>query len=400
MGATDGSGTGQTRRELFRRAGAGSVLLLGGAVLSACSRGDEAAGPADQPRAERPVEDFGATGDGTSDDTEALQRALSQVRTGEALVFAEGRTYLHSDVLVLTVPGVLLRGGGQLLATDEERSSLQVDAANVTVEDLMLGVRETTRRWDAPAQHRLFASTQASGLRLRRVEVTASAASGLFLAGVQGFEIDDCRVSDTRADGIHLTLGSREGVVRRPQLNGTGDDGVAVVSYLEDGVVCRSIEVLAPVVRTTVGGRGVSVVGGEDITYRDVDIDGTRAAGVYVACEGDPFFTYSSTRVQVLGGRITGANTDAAIDHGSVLVYAGRDGGRVSEVLIVGLEISGSRTGASAQVGVLTDAGSTSDITIKDLALDTADAAFRATDEPCCALSGWTVEDRPLDLPA
>jgi len=58
-----------------------------------------------------------------------------------------------------------------------------------------------------------------------------------------------------------------------------GDDGVAVVSYEKDQATCRSIRITAPVVRDPAGGRGISVVGGEDIIYVDVDVQGSRAGG-------------------------------------------------------------------------------------------------------------------------
>ena len=200
------------------------------------------------------MEDFGAKGDGRTDDTAALQRALRGVAVGGTLALTRGRTYLHSDVLTLTVANVVLTGGGRFLATREERSALRIEADGVTLDGVTLGVRATTRRWDAPDQHRLYIAP-CRGLVVRRVTVTGSAASGVFLAGAADFRLEDVTVKDTRADGIHLSQGSRSGQVLRPRLSGTGDDGVAVVSYLQDGAPCRDIRVDNPVVRGTRGGR-------------------------------------------------------------------------------------------------------------------------------------------------
>lgn len=346
------------------------------------------------------VEDFGAVGDGRTDDTVALRRALSEVAAGSTLTFARGRTYLHADVLTLAVADVVLSGGGTLLATAEERSALRIEAADVTVDGLTLAIRRTTRRWDSPDQHRLYAGSSRR-LVIRGVTVTGSAASGIFLADVDDFRLEDVAVRDTRADGVHLTKGSRNGTVVRPRLSGTGDDGLAVVSYLEDGEPCRAIRVESPVVRGTKGGRGVSVVGGEDVSYTDIDVEGSRAAAVYVACEGDPYFTAPVRGVRIEDGVVRGANTDAAIDHGSVLIFSGREDGEVDDVEVSGLRITGSPRSASWQVGVVTTGGTTTGLRFRDLELEaTEPKPFATTSPECCSTSGWTVADEAADVSA
>lgn len=378
-----------TRRQL--------AALAGLPVLTACSgggpRGPASPSPAPADRVSRPVEDFGAVGDGRTDDSAALARALDELEPGQALVLARGRTYLHADVLVCAVPDVLVTGGGVLLATEEERSSLQVEASGVTVEDLVLAVRTTSRRWDAPAQHRLYVGAH-ERVALRRVRVTGSAAAGIFLAGTSAFTIDAAVVADTRADGIHLTQGTHDGTVREPRTSRTGDDGVAVVSYLEDGAVCHDVTVTRPVVATTTGGRGVSVVGGEDIAYDDVSVTGSAAAAVYLACEGEPFNSAPTRRVTVRGGTVEGANTDAGIDHGAVLVYSGRGDGEVSDVEVSGLRIRGTRSSASRQVGVISDAGPATGIRLEDLDVEARPTPFTQTSGGCCDTGPWTVGGR------
>ena len=59
------------------------------------------------------------------------------------------------------------------------------------------------------------------------------------------------------------------------------------------------------------------------------------------------------------GGTVTGANTNAAIEHGAVLVYAGSGGTSTSGVTVRGLAISGTRPTAAWDVGLITDGGAT-----------------------------------------
>ncbi len=118
------------------------------------------------------------------------------------------------------------------------------------------------------------------------VVVDGSAAAGVFVAGARGFRLEDAAVRSTRADGIHITAGSTDGTVVRPEVVGSGDDGVAVVSYGSDEDPVRRVVVQSPRVLDTTWGRGISVVGGTDITYADIYVERTDSAGVYIATGG------------------------------------------------------------------------------------------------------------------
>ncbi len=333
------------------------ALALTGAVAAAVAwwltgdheldRGDAASGRV------RDAESFGARGDGTTDDTAALQRALDALADGTTLRLAEGRTYVHSDVLLVRRPGVTVRGAATLLATQESRSSLTLAADRVTLREVTLRIASMTRRWDAFEQQRLRLDGH-SGIQVLDVTVDGSAAAGVYVGGgSSSFRLSHLRVSDTRADGIHLTQGARSGRVESPEISASGDDGIAVVSYEQDGDPCRDIVVQSPVVRSTTGGRGLSVVGGRDVSYLDVDVSSTAAAAVYVSVEGAPYDTSAVQGVTVRGGTIRGANQDHSIDHGAVLVYAGRDDLDISDVTISDLEVSDTRASASRDIGLL-----------------------------------------------
>ena len=57
------------------------------------------------------VRDFGARGDGRTDDTHAFKEAIARCRTG-AIFIPPGR-YVISDILSIDESGVVLRGAGQ-----------------------------------------------------------------------------------------------------------------------------------------------------------------------------------------------------------------------------------------------------------------------------------------------
>lgn len=313
-----------------------------------------------------------------ADDTLAVQRALNAVPAGGTLLFATGKTYRHSDVLVDRVAGSHLTGGGVLLASNEARSSFWISANNVLVDGgLTFRMGTTTQRWAAWEQTKLRLAG-VIGTVLRGIKVEGSAAAGIFIDHSSNFLLEDVSVSNTRADGIHMTAGSHDGTVRRPTVTNSGDDGVAVVSYTSDGVVCNHITVESPVVRGTAWGRGLSVVGGEEVTYTNVNVDSSNAAAVYVADEGSPWYTYSSKNVSFLGGTLTRSNTNTSVDHGAILLYSANPGFTLDNVVVDGLHVSDTRLTASRQVSVLGGGGTVNGAMLRNLTLSGGGPAFGA----------------------
>ncbi|WP_179224735.1 right-handed parallel beta-helix repeat-containing protein [Geodermatophilus pulveris] len=362
--------------------------------------GAAASGPAG-PVAGRVVSvvDAGAVGDGVTDDTRALQAVFDAAAPGDTVVLPAGRTFAHGDVLSLASAGVTVTGGGTLLATSEQRSSLVLAADDVVLEDVTLTIGATSRRWEAAEQQRLRVDGH-SGVVVRDVRVQGSAAAGVFVGGgAAEFLLEGVQVTGTRADGIHITGRSRDGRVVAPVVRDVGDDGVAVVSYRSDGQPCARIVVDSPVVDGSRGGRGISVVGGQDVTYRDVTVTDTYAAGIYVAAEGG-WDTAGVDGVDVQGGTVTGANSGVDIDHGAVLVYNGTPDRAVRDVVVSGVTVAGTRPSASRWVGLVTDSGGeVSDVRLEGLALDGPgpDTTFVSNESSTTyRTQGWTRDGRPL----
>jgi hypothetical protein len=375
-----------------------ALVLLGAAVAALAVTGRDDGPASAGERTTLPAAEFGAVGDGVANDTQALQRAFDALRPGQVLRLERGRTYLHDEVLTLRRPDTGLTGGGVLLAAEEERSALVVAADGVVVEDVVLRVSETTRRWSGVDQHRLRIGPS-TGVVVDSVRIEGSAAAGVFVHGARSFWLDDVVVGGTRADGVHITGGSRDGVVRRPLVEDSGDDGVAVVSYDRDDDVVRDILVEAPVVRRTTGGRGVSVVGGEDIELRDVLVERSSAAGVYVAAEGDPFDTRSTKRVVVRDVRVLGANADEDVDHGAVLVYNGRSDATVEDVRIEDVVVEGTRADVTRQVGVLGRPDSVRGVVLRRFDVPDEGRALEVTTGGGVETDGWTVGGTAVDDP-
>jgi polygalacturonase len=317
-------------------------------------------------------EQFGARGNGVTDDTVALQRAFDDA--GSATVYlTPGRVYVHTQVLHLRTPGLHVTGAGVLLATVESQSSVWLQADNVRLDGgVIVRTAHTTKRWTAWEQMglRIFGH---SGITVSHVRIEGAAAAGLYVGNAaHNFTLDHVTVANSRADGIHMTMGSYRGRVIAPTIINSGDDAVAVVSYSADGTPCHDITVSSPTVLGTSWGRGLSVVGGTNITETNIDVQRTSAAGVYVAAEGAPWFTAAPRNVLISGGKIVAANTGTARgmtapDHGAVLVMSGENGPAPTNVTITGLAISRTRTTASRNFGVVTYGGDPTGILFSNL---------------------------------
>ncbi|KAI2497040.1 polygalacturonase [Fragilaria crotonensis] len=101
------------------------------------------------------VDTYGAVGDGVTDDTDALNLAFSLAPPGSTLLIPAGRTYAHSDIVEITVPSLLIKGGGRLLATNEARSGVWINADRVIMDDIVLEMKSTTTRWMGYEQMKL-----------------------------------------------------------------------------------------------------------------------------------------------------------------------------------------------------------------------------------------------------
>lgn len=314
-------------------------------------------------------ETFGAVGNGTTDDTTALNSALAACGPGKAVHINSGKIYKHNNIVTAGLAGTTVSGSGELRAGTESVSAFKIDADHVTLSGVKLTCPTTTTRGTAPQQHKIWATAH-TNMILRDVNVDTSAGAGIFVQGASYYLIEDCTVANTRADGIHQTAGSNNGIVRRPTITNVGDDGVAVVSYLSDGVLCHDITVDTPHIVSQTWGRALSVVGGYNVTFTNIDVDSSSAAALYFASESGTFNTYSVYNVTVNGGTITNANQNATVDHGAIVMWCAQSGQTIHDITVTNLTITNTRTTASRTVALLQDAGGIYHTTLTNLAIN------------------------------
>lgn len=324
--------------------------------------------PAPVPTTALSVTSFGAIGDGVTDNCTAINNALSAVGVGGTLLFPAGQVFAHSCVLQVAKAGVRLTGGGQLKATNERRSSLFLNAASVSVDNLKFTIATTSQRWEEYEQMRIRVGA-VSGVTISDVTVDGSAAAGIYVGGASNFSLNRVEVKNTRADAIHMTESARDGAVTDATIRNAGDDGVAVVTYGASTTPAKNITVTRPRLYGQTWGRAFSVVGGDRITFKDIYAEQSSGATVYIASEGGGYNTGASTNVLVDGGAINQANQTSSVDHGAVMLYNGRSAVN-SDITVKNLTITNTRASASRQIGIVQDSGGTHQrVTLQNIAI-------------------------------
>lgn len=274
------------------------------------------------------VTKFGAVPNDGRDDTAAIQQALDSLRPGDSLVFPEGQ-YDYASSLQLKVPEVALWGKGATLhGTNPASQALIVRADKVSVYGFTL-TAETDQRRSAAETARLVvygADSKAgfvSGTVFRGNKIqpggggSSSSSAGILLSRAKNFTVADNVVERTLADGIHVSGGSNNGRVINNTVKETGDDMIAVVSYLDknqpdktgSSSLVSNVLISNNQVDGQYWGRGISVVGGDAISIIGNTISNTTQAAAILLAHEDSYNTFGPTNILVKGNQITHVQT-------------------------------------------------------------------------------------------
>lgn len=253
------------------------------------------------------VKEFGATGDGVTDDSVAIQAAVAELRPGRALHFPTG-TYRFaqrwpsgtaaitltgiSDVTVDFAPGAELfmdnldlRNGtgtshGLLIRGPASRISLRninIRWASGAKRSLGDGIRVDGLPGDGATLPRGWhgSPTPVDGLTVTDCVIRSSPQAGMVLHGVSDVTVKRLHVEGSGADGLHFNACRRIHVSGLRAVN-PGDDGLALVTYFASAFSFDSDA-------HTFAFPTLSDWSNADADVRDVEVVGGAANGVRVA---------------------------------------------------------------------------------------------------------------------
>ena len=210
------------------------------------------------------VMNFGAKGDGKTDDRAAIQAAFdSAAKIGGGVYIPEGE-YLYSEKLLAN--GIVVRGDGAektaLISTNEKSACLELTGEKCGVFGIYFMGAEGVRSDDA----------QTGAIYVNRAEdfVVADCRISLFSgAGILVYHSSYGRIfnnyaENTRADGIHVVSRSNNIDVMYNTIYSSGDDCISFTSYAKDKFLTQSCRGYGNTVYALPGSRGIVACSGKN----------------------------------------------------------------------------------------------------------------------------------------
>lgn len=308
-----------SRRTLLLAAPAAAIL--GGCALSS-------------PRPTVNVRDYGAVGDGRTDDSGAVIAATAALKPGHTLYFPTG-SYRFAEKMPPMQAAIAICGLSDVAVEFGPKAELLMDNLDaglgrghgVLVCGRASGVtlRNVRVRWAAQPVQRSFGDgirilgypsdttpplpdwTGSTGpvtdVKLFDCEVESSPQAGVIMMGVAGIRVDGLTVRNSMADGLHFNACRRATVHRHRAVN-TGDDGLALVTYYSETFSYNSKAqtfafpelnawsdsgfVISNVTVTGGGANGLRLAGANDVRIRWLTVSGKRSGAGVIADSAAP----------------------------------------------------------------------------------------------------------------
>lgn len=196
------------RRQLARSAMCGGAsLLLGSEALAAPAAARARSSFVD-------VRTFGAVGDGKSDDTAALQRAIDAAAAAGGAVFVSPGIYLSGELhlrpgsALVGIPGWNYSepGGSVLRLSGAEATCLLnlTDARGATLDGLALDGRGLGQKTHGIATNRAKWGEHEDNFRIERCQVLRFSGDGVHMACAWCFSVRHCMFGYNHGDGLSL----------------------------------------------------------------------------------------------------------------------------------------------------------------------------------------------------
>lgn len=295
---------------------------------------------------------FGASGDGAVDNTGPIQRALDYAKANRIGTVTLGSgIFNHSDII--TVDSVILTGTSGTILHSTDTASIVYSAIIVTGANAGLRNVKTTMAYAGSRvgnRNETGVLVQAAtNFVVSDCTIVGSPSVGIFVASSTGGTITGNRISDTKADGIHVTDNCSDISIYGNYTKNTGDDAIAVVSYQYNGGVCKDISIYGNTIDTSAA-RGITVIGGNNVSVTGNVMRGITAAAMWAMYDSG-FGTYGASNVTFTGNVVDGASylfrADGIAEYPTFnITFANNVGSNLS---FQGFNVGGS--GASARAG-------------------------------------------------
>lgn len=306
------------------------------------------------------VRDYGAKGDGDTDDSAAIQAAVRAVRPGTVLHFPKG-SYRFTEpnpdgaaaIAISAISNVEIKfdTGAELLMDNLDANGMgaghailiQGPASHIALSNVKI-------RWATKAPRSMGDGIRIIGypvdstppigwtgppapvgnVRISHCEVQSSPQAGVILMAVSDVSVTDLRVHDTAADGLHFNA-CRRGHVNGYTVTDNGDDGLALVTYYSDQPAYDSAA-------QTFAFPGLTAWSNTDFTIKNVTVSGGRANGARFAGANGAVLRGLTVRGKRSGAGVV-VDSSADIDSAAEWQYVASRGLRLEGITIADCEM-------------------------------------------------------------
>jgi hypothetical protein len=269
------------------------------------------------------ITSYGAVASGTTNNLSAIQNAINAAKSRGVNVFIPAGTFGYSGVIQLPGP-VKIYGTGAtsiLRALDAYNETIMVRGSGSSISYLKLTIGWNGVGRQDPYECQRITLLGATNWVVDHVIIDGGSAAGIMAdAGASQGKITNTLVQNTLADSIHMTGASNFIQINNNETNNSGDDGIAVVSY-GTGAVVHDITASNNHIHNNKGGRGMTVVGGNNITYTNNYIhDMMNGASCFYVAQESSYSTNIATNVTIQNSTVKNCGGMGG-NHGGILVW-------------------------------------------------------------------------------
>jgi hypothetical protein len=273
------------------------------------------------------ITDFGATGNDTTDDTEAIAACIAEAKKQNKIIWMPAGTFYQSKRFLLD--GVKLKGAGMwytnLIATVEGtnwagNAGFQLKGNGAGVADLYAESDAHTRRSTGGK----FFSGNPENWEVKNVWLQYGLC-GFWMSGATNGVVSNCRVKSTYADAININDGSRNVLVINNHIRGVGDDGIAVLSQIKRPELTTGITVRRNTVTANWWGHNIDLAGGRDHLIDSNYMADNAVSGCFTINLPAAYPMYPTTQSTISYNLIErgGGDRHGLQKRGAVWLYAG-----------------------------------------------------------------------------
>jgi Right handed beta helix region len=291
---------------------------------------------------------YGAVGDGKTNNQTAIQNAFNAAALGKKAALIPAGSFAYSGTL--TANGIAVCGSGEssiLKALDGANEALILTGSGGAIANLQLNGTGTTRLTN-PQSAKIWANA-AKNYTITNVLINGSSSGGIVNFGSSYGKILNNTIENTLADSIHNTHGSHDVLIKGNLIMNSGDEGIAVVSYVGDGALSHDITATGNTILHNLGSQGLEVSGGSNIIFTDNYVDNTDGYGdIYITSESE-WNTLGVNKVLVSGNTFLNGGPN----QGTVIIYnsQGSLGYTISGVTVTGNQFLNPKLNAVQLVG-------------------------------------------------